>query len=492
MQLSKSDYMLFLKHPAWLWLKKHDKYKLPPIDPNTQAMFDAGHLFETIAEQLFENSIKLGFDNYDDYLALPDKTISAIAENHNIILQGRFEKDSLTCICDAIEIIDQTTIDLYEIKSSTRVKIEHYYDLCFQMIVLESLGYKVRNISVIHVNNKFVKNGPINPTDIAITVDVTEKVRKLTMTTNHHIKKALDVMSSLKCPDISPVHCRLGSLSEWLDIYKKLSPVDQNSIYDLYLLNVPLIAKFNSSHIEKLSQIPDDFPLAEKQLRQLNSFKLNQPIINLAKIKKFLDSLSFPLYFLDYETLASVIPSFDGLRPYQQLPFQYSLHILDKPNGKLKHFEYLHTSNDNPAKYVVDNLKNQIQDKGSILTWNMSFEKNCNLLLATYSADSKPFINDINSRIQDLMIPFSEGYYIDSAFKGSASLKNVLPVIVPELSYKDLEIAEGGSAQRLWMEAVLDDKRPDQKQQILDNLLIYCKLDTLAMVEIYNFLSNLK
>ncbi len=491
MQLSKSDYMLFLKHPAWLWLKKHDKNKLPPVDANTQAIFDAGHTFENMAEQLFTTHHKLGFNNYDEYLSLPHKTLEAISDGHKTILQGRFEAESITCICDVIEFVDTKTIDLYEIKSSTKVKIEHYYDLSFQKTVLEKLGYIVRNISVIHVNNKFIKNGPIKIEELTTITDVTEEVKKLSHTTDGYIKKALEVMKSLKRPDISPIYCRLGSLNEWIAIYKTLTDVGENSIYDLYLINVPLISKLLSSNVNKLIEIPDNFQLQEKQKRQLQALKAQKPIIDLTKIQKYLSNLEYPLYFLDYETLASVIPYFDGLKPYQQLPFQYSLHIIDKPNGKLKHYEYLHQTNDNPAVPLLNSLIDQIGTHGTILTWNMSFEKKCNILLGKYNPDYNKVIDNINSRIDDLMIPFSEGYYIDSRFRGSASLKNVLPVLIPSLSYKDLTISEGGSAQRVWMEIILENKKINQKEQILQDLLTYCKLDTLAMVEIHKYLVNL-
>ncbi len=116
MQLSKSDYMLFLKHPAWLWLKKHDKDKLGEISDNTQAVFDAGNLFESYAEQLFTGGVRLGFGNYDEYLTLPERTSKALEAGAKTIFQGRFVHDQLTFICDVIQVVDDKTVDLVEIK----------------------------------------------------------------------------------------------------------------------------------------------------------------------------------------------------------------------------------------------------------------------------------------------------------------------------------------------------------------------------------------
>jgi hypothetical protein len=185
------------------------------------------------------------------------------------------------------------------------------------------------------------------------------------------------------------------------------------------------------------------------------------------------------------------VPYFDGMRPYKQYPFQYSLHILDAPDSALRHMGYLHKDNCDPAEMLSKILKAQIGESGSVVTWNMGFEKGCNELIGSRLPEYTEFYKMLNNRIVDLMTPFSTGLYVDKDFKGSASIKNVLPVLVPELSYKNLGIQEGGSAQRLWMEAILDGKRMNEKEKILSDLLEYCKLDTLAMVEIYKRLRNL-
>ena len=177
MQLSKSDYITYLKHPAWLWIKKHARNLLPPIDPATQALFDTGHEFEQYAQALFPGGLTLGFSDYDEYLTLPDRTSRALGEGLLTIFQGRFEHENLTFICDVIQVVSGNEVDLIEIKSSTSVKPEHITDLAFQMIVLEKCGYRVRNISVIHVNNQYVRNGAIDPNLISANTDVTEDVK---------------------------------------------------------------------------------------------------------------------------------------------------------------------------------------------------------------------------------------------------------------------------------------------------------------------------
>jgi hypothetical protein len=491
MQISKSEYMMFLRHPAWLWLKKHDKSKLPPVDDNTQAMFDAGNLFETYAEQLFPDGVKVGFNNYDEYLTMPERTNKVLDNGAKTIFQGRFEHEQLTFICDVITIVGEKEVDLYEIKSSTKAKPDHEFDLAFQMVVLEECGYKVRNIAVVHVNNQFVRNGEVDPKKLTGITDITEIVKSKRELTKKHIEQALKVANSTTSPNISPSLARLGSLNEWLDIYRGLVSVEPESIYDLCVIGAEKIGKLESENVTKIIDIPESFPVSEKQELQIKATKQNKVLLKKEKIKEYLDTFKYPLYFFDYETLMSIVPYFDGIKPYQQVPFQYSLHILDSPDAEVRHVDYLHRENSNPVEPLSKTLQSQIGTEGSIITWNMSFEKRCNTLLGSLSPEFKEFYEGINERIVDLMIPFSKSWYVDKAFCGSASIKNVLPVLAPQLSYKVLGIQEGGSAQRLWMEAVLDGKRDEEKDKILSDLIEYCGLDTMAMVEIYNSLVSI-
>ena len=491
MQLSKSDYITYLKHPAWLWIKKHAKTILPPIDPATQAIFDTGHEFEQYAEALFPGGVTLGFKDYEEYLTLPERTARALDEGVLTIFQGRFEHEQLTFICDVIQVVDGKEVDLIEIKSSTSAKPEHIIDLAFQMTVLEKCGYSVRNISVIHVNNQYVRNGAIDPKQITARTDVTESVKAAREFTLQKVEEALQTMALTECPDVSPLYADSKSFREWLDIYKHMKRPKPGSIYDLCQMDAKTLENLQANNITQLKDIPADFILKPKQRLQIEALRQGHPTIQLDKIKEFLDTFEFPLYFFDYETLGSLVPYFDGLKPYQQLPFQYSLHILDSPDSELRHEEFLQQDSGNPAKPLTEELISHIGDHGTIITWNMGFEKNCNSLIGTLLPEHAKFYENVNNRIVDLMTPFSKNWYTHCDFCGSASIKNVLPVLVPELSHKLLDISDGSTAQRLWMEAVLDGKRPDEKEKILSDLLEYCCLDTLAMVKIYDYLKKL-
>ena len=396
--ISKSDYMLFLRQPAWLWLKKNEPSKLPPVDAATQAMFDAGHAFEPYVESLFPEGVALGFSDFDEYRSLPLRTQQAFESGAQVVFQPRFEWN----------------------------------------------GFTVRNISVIHVNNQYVREGDVNSKELTTFADVTDEVNEIALKTPEYMEAAKKAAAQAEMPDPNPELAKLGSKSEWMKVYENIFP-------------------------PKHKVWPED----------------TRAEINEQEIEHFLSELQYPLYFFDYETMQGLVPYFDGQRPYQQVPFQYSLHIIREPGGEVEHREYLHKDNTNPAPALAEQLVEDMGDSGSIITWNMSFEKSVNEELGRMYPEYAEQIKAINERVVDLMIPFKAKWYNDPRCEGSASIKKVLPVVCPELSYKDLGIQDGNSAQRLWMEAVLDETRADQKEQILADLIEYCKMDTWAMVRIW-------
>lgn len=491
MVISKSEYMMFLKHPAWLWLKKHDQSKLPEPDANLQAIFDAGKEFEQYAEKRFSDGVQVGFNNYEEYLSMPERTKQVLDDGAKVIFQGRFEANGITCIFDVLERTEGGAFNLYEIKSSTKTKPEHYPDLAFQVVVLESAGLKVHNIEVVHVNGEYVRDGEIDPIALSAVTDVTNEVRGKIEETKINIKLALNVINLPDLPDPSPRHAKFGSLGEWMEIYKALGKkVDKYSIYNLIAPGTKRIGELEDLGIEFIKDIPDDFKLTTKQQAQVIATKNNEQIIDKKKIKAFLDELIYPIYFLDYETAMGAIPIYDGTKPYQQIPFQYSLHVIEKQDGEFKHLEYLHRDGNHPVPDLLSKLKKDIGPVGSVIVWYKSFEMKRNEEMAEMFPEFAEFLEGVNSRVVDLIDPFAGGWFADKDFLGSASIKSVLPVLVPELSYKKLGIQEGASAQRLWMDSVLRGKSNIDKEKLFFDLVEYCKMDTLAMVEIWKVLKE--
>lgn len=491
MTISKSDYMLFLRHPAWLWLKKHQSERLPEPDANLQAIFDTGHRFEAYAEQLFEDAVKLGFSGFEQYLSLPIKTQALLEQHTPVILQGRLEVDGLTCIFDVLQRQDEQTLNLIEIKSSTKPKSEHFYDLAFQALILERSGWQVGEISIIHVNNAYVRQGEIDPEQLCTRTEVTEEVKALLPATKELVEQARAVVNNKQAPSFSPALVNQVGVKDtdwfkdWLKIYKDLHPdLDPYSIYHLAGANKDLLSELEEQGIKLLADIPLASKLNAKQIAQIQTTRSGEQVINQPAIKEFLESLQYPLYFFDYETLSSAIPFFDGMKPYQDYPFQYSLHVISEPGAEVKHLEYLHTDKSNPMPELIAKLKSDIGDQGSILAWNKGYEERCNKVMAELYPEAASFLEQVNERLVDLMLVFKQLYFVDKDFKGSASLKYVLPVLAPESSYHDLNVSDGLLARRKWTDIILLGKNEAEREAILKDLSDYCTLDTYGMVRI--------
>ncbi|MFZ1600151.1 MAG: DUF2779 domain-containing protein [Candidatus Saccharimonas aalborgensis] len=484
--ITKSDYMLSRVHPAWLWLKKHQPERLPPLTAQQQQRFDAGSAFEPLVEQRFAGAVDLGFSNWSSYRTLTERTREALDGGARTIFQGRFEHGPFTFICDIVDVVDQNVVDLYEIKSSTRVKPEHLYDLAFQLFVLEGAGYEARNISVIHVNPSFVRHGDIDPLELSSVTDVTEKVRALEVSTATAAAHALATVLRPTMPDPSPSLASRQGLRGWLEIHQTLWPSGEDSIYSSVLISPALLATCEELGISKLADIPPHLVERPALVAHIEAAKAGGINIDKQKIREWLSTLEYPLYFLDYETAAGVVPPYDGVKPYEQVPFQYSLHVLDSPDSEVRHTMYLHEMADMPAGQLVPHLLSSIGNKGSIVAWSMGFEQRCNETMARLVPEYSADLLALNERMRDPIELFYKGYYADIQLGGSASIKKVLPALVPELSYRNMAIADGAVAQKRWMEAVLSSSMDEcERRVVFDELREYCALDTLAMVEIF-------
>ena len=240
--------------------------------------------------------------------------------------------------------------------------------------------------------------------------------------------------------------------------------------------------------------MPDDFPLSDKQRMQVAAAKSGDIVIDHDSIRKRMDEWEYPLHFLDYETFSYAIPQFDGVRPFQQMVFQYSLHTIRRPGADPEHYEYLvRRGEENPPLAVAESMRGAFgSDIGTVFVWYEAFEKTRNSEMAAMFPEHGAFFEELNSKTRDLMKIFADRLYIHPDFKGRSSIKKVLPVLCPDLDYTTLGIGEGLTATIKWFRAVkwtsLSD---DERETIFQNLLEYCNLDTWAMVRIYEELCKL-
>ncbi|HEX7259713.1 MAG TPA: DUF2779 domain-containing protein [Candidatus Saccharimonadia bacterium] len=487
--LTKSNYLHFLIHPAYFWLEKHDKEKLPPFDDAAQAIMDAGNEIEEYARERFPlGQLVPGglFDQIDE----STKLLKHAAAGETLFQAAVLTDQKWYARCDVVIKNNGGSWDIYEIKSATKVKPEHLHDVAFQKIALEECGHPVRNTYIVHISSHYVRQGAVDSQKLFEQVDVTAAVDGLLHKTKRDIAAAQAMMALPECPSDSPALA--SNWYAWRDIYRHLHPeITDLSIYNLARLKPEQLSALAKLGISDMLSIPDSFALGSQQKAQLQALRAGEPIIHPVKIAAALAGLAYPLYFFDYETVGPGIPAYDGTKPYQQVPFQYSLHILDKPGGKLRHTEFLATGNANPMPALLEQMQHDIGPIGSVIVWYKGFEMGVNDAMAAIYPEHAAFLHQVNTRVFDLMEIFSNFHYVDAAFGGSASIKKVLPVVVPELTYSDLAIQKGDVASKLWEQTAQGKITGKQAEKIYADLRIYCGQDTLAMVRIYEFLMRI-
>lgn len=488
--LTKSDFLKYTQCIKYLWLHKYRKDLIPKdISVTLQRTFDEGYNVEAFAYELFPGGASAEAADISDAII---KTKKLFKDGQKIIFQPTISIGKLFCRADIIKYNAWTKCwDIYEVKSSTQVKDIHLIDLAFQKITFEEAKIKIGKLFLVHVNNQYVRKGKIEPKKLLTVEEVSGDVLGLIKGMKMDIRSAHKILDLKKEPEIKILgQCENPYTCNFIDYCWQHVPED--SVYDIAGgLSLEKLEALLDQGILSIKDIPEGVITSKRGLRHYRAVKLKKVFIDQAAIKKELAGLKYPLYFLDYETNSPAVPLFDGFHPYQRIVFQYSLHVKKSPNSKVEHFEFLETDLVEPTLALVKTLTRTIGSKGTVIAWNKGFEMGCNKEMAERCPAFAEKLLSINERMYDLMDTFKKGYYVHKNFHGSASLKKVLPVLVPKLSYKALNIQEGGTASESWMR-VTDEKVGEKERKALaKDMLDYCRLDTLAMVEILRVLNNL-
>ncbi len=488
--LSKTDYILYRECPKNVWLKIHkpEVYSEAELSEFEKRIIETGNEVELVARQLFPT----GFLIEGRGESSRQKTQELLSKKTEVLFQAEFLKDNFLAAVDILEYNqDDGTYNIYEVKSTTDVdKKTHYHDLAFQVNLLQMCGLKIKKAHLVHLNTEYARQGELEIVKLFKIADLTELISQIKENVLQEMHSALQYLSGENEP-VGYCSCIYKGRSAHCSTFAySNAKVPDYGVHDLSRIGASKgkLQALVDVGIFKLEDISEDFiaTLSLPQKNQILSYVKNQILIDKTKIKEELDSLIFPLHFLDYETFPAAIPRFDGFSPYQQIPFQYSLYILDNPGAQLRHFEFIFTEKEDPSREFAKSLQKNIEKRGSIIVWSKAFECKINEELAKRNFKFKEFIDTINARVYDLMEIFGKQYYVHKDFKGRISIKNILPVLAPELSYKNLEIQEGGTASQKWNEAVFAES--DTKEKIIRALKEYCKLDTKAMHSIWEHL----
>lgn len=489
MNLTKTDFKEFLICEKCLWLKKKkpELYVEGEVSGFLKKLIEEGYEVEDYFQKRFPEGVLLKGDNRELV-----KRTKELVGNKKTIFQATFEtEEGLLAKVDVLDFNQEISKwDLYEVKAASEIKKDlfhnHPKDIAFQKIVLEKSGIEVGRSFLVFLNKEYIKRGELRLSQLFICQEMDGLIEKIIKETGFQIQKALDDLK-INRMDLKGCGCVYRSHGQRCDCFKLFNP--QVPKYSTaHVVRGKKLWNLIDKNVFDVEEIPDDFSLTKAQKEKVDLQKTGLPKINQEKINQTLDSLQFPLYFLDYETFGKAVPILDGYKPNQQMVFQYSLHILEK-NGELKHFEFLANDLKNATKKLVKSMRGNIGPTGSVIVWNEGFEKGRNKELMELHPEHKDFLEDLNSRIFDLMLIFKK-YYLHPEFKGSASIKKVLPILVPELSYKDLEVQDGTMAMDVWGKTIFGNLEEYKKEEIRNNLLKYCELDTLAMVKIFEKLKN--
>ena len=476
-RLSKSKYLSGLQCHKRLWLEIHKPELAPLPPPGQQRIFDQGTRVGELATEEFPDGVLIKAD----YLNIPEaieQTKEALDNSVDVIFEGCFVFENVLVRPDIILRNDLGGWNMIEVKSSTSVKEENIHDVAVQTWVLQGYGLKMKRVFLKHINRNCVYP---NLSDLFKTEDITEPVNAVLTSVPKKLSEYKSMLDKSEPNVLIGQHC--GNPYDCPFVGYCWKDVPEHSIF-----NIPRLRWTDKEHLIEdnrigIDDLPAEFPLNENQQKYINSSESQQPIIDWDGIKGELDKLEYPLHFLDFETDSPAIPRFDGLHPYEQFPFQYSCHILDE-NGSLKHFEYLHKSESDPRQGLVESLTKAIGETGSVIAYNAGFEKGVMNKLAQWCPEYSEQLQSIIERLWDQLVIFRK-YYTDYRFKGLNSLKSVLPVIVPSLSYDKLDVSDGIEAQVTWNEMIQIADGDEKKSILIKELKEYCGQDTLVMVKIH-------
>jgi len=482
--LTKSKYIIGIQCHKWLWIEVNDKSRIPPPDKVTENNFKTGDIIGELAKKLFPKGIDISTEDFKENI----KQTQELIKERKVLFEPSFLTDNLYSRGDILVPVGEDEWDIIEVKSGTKVKDLNIHDVSFQKYVYEKAGLKIRKCFLMHLNSEYVKMGVIEPNELFIQAEITQEVNSFEGL-KERIKEMFEVINSKECPEF---HVDDLATIKYDNIAKDefLESLPEENVFQLYYGGVKSRNLYKDGII-KIKDIPENQKLTDNQEIQKQCATTGKVNVNKEKLKNFIDGLNYPLYYLDFETILPAIPKFDKTKPYQQVPFQYSLHIVEKPNAKPKHISFLADGIDNPIPKFLQSLKENLGDKGDIIVYNESFEKK----RLEEGADLFPEFEDLVEknwlpRIKDLLIPFRKFDYYDPKQKGSASIKNVLPVM-SDLSYDDLLIGNGMSASLEYERVTFGDVSEEEKKKVREALEKYCCLDTLAEVEIVERLEKI-
>ena len=503
--LSKSRYVKGMQCPKMLWM---DRYMPDEFDKSVmnEAVLEAGNMIGDFAMGYFGEFTEVSFSkNTTDMITETQRLIDA---GVRIIAEASFAHKNNFCSADILRRNSDGSFDLVEVKASSntdedtkssengsKFAIQYLHDMAYQYYVITNAGYRINRVFLMQINKNYIRNGELDISQFFVLNEATEKVLALQEDIPANITGIISIAEQSDEPEDfigsrcnKPYPCGYKKYC-WRDMPK-------NNIYDIgFRMRSSKKDDFYQNGIVTFEDVANaGIDLSMAQARQINTELYDLPAyVDKEGIKEFLDTLSYPLYFLDFETFQQAIPQWDHVRPYMQIPFQYSLHIVGTRGAAPGHKEFLGKEGSDPRRELAESLCEDIPSGVCTLAYNAGFEMKIIEDLAAIFPDLSEQLMYIYDGIKDLIVPFRQGFYYSKAMGGSNSIKSVLPAMFPDdpvLDYSKLSlIHHGGDAMDAF--TTLHEKPPEEIAEIRAALLAYCQLDTLAMVKILERLYSL-
>ena len=514
-KLTKTDFILFRECPNNVWVKKHkpEEYEKFEISEFEKSLAVMGNEVEELARGMFPAGYLI--DKRSE--GARELTQKLIAEQAPVIFQAIFATDKYLAAADVLKWNNSVQkYDIYEIKMSStegadeeegdeeedkkpkrvnkKRELQYEYDLAFQTNVIEACGVQLHSKYLVRLNRAYVRDGELDftPNKLFIIEDKTKAVEFLKSAAAEEMEQAYDFLSSVKMPP-DPCPCYFKGRSSHCTAFSYINPsVPVYGVHDLNRIgnSKKYLKELLDEGILEIGDVPIDDRLRPRKLNQVLVHKSQKPLIDIESIKAELDSLTFPLYFLDYETYPTAIPPYNGYHPYQQIVFQYSLHVLQDKDSEPISFECLILDGE-PSDRIAKSLREHMGDTGTVVSWFKTFENSRNRELANFLPSHKDFFLGIIARTYDLMGIVENQHYAHPGFEGRSSIKKVMPVLAPHLSYKKLGVQNGTDAIEAYRQITTGELTGEMAKEKKRQMLEYCKLDTYAMYAIWKYLKNL-
>jgi len=484
-RISKSKFVAGMQCLKRLYYQVHQPELAEEEDEGLESRFEQGEAVGLLAHRRFPGGVLVGFENgIDGALA----NTAALIDDSSVpaIFEATFQHANTLVRVDILERRPNNRWRLIEVKSSVEVKPHYLYDLAIQRYVLSACGLDIFSACLMHLNRDYRYDGIQHDLGTLFAIqNQTMQIRKLEADLPGLLSAQRTALAQLAAPDISPGpqcadpyrcefygYCNPEPPEHHISLLPRLSVKQQGALVEL--------------GVSRITEIPEDFSLTEIQARVFNSVTTGRTWISEA-LQEELSQLKYPLFFMDFESVYPAIPRFSGMWPYSQIPFQWSVHRQSTLNAPLEHFEFLSDDQGDPRLKFIKSLCKVLGKRGQIVVYNSSFESQRLRELADWLPEYAEQIKNVRGRLWDLL-PFVRKHVYHPDFRGSFSIKAVLPALVPGMAYDGLEVAEGNGAGVAWERIINGDLDAAERQRLKAALLAYCCQDTLAMVKIVGWL----